>query len=227
MKWAVISLLLLAFFASNGQDSPPAAAYRIGNGVSAPLVRSKKEPEYSQEARNARAEGTVTLSLVVDKDGMPRNITATKRLGFGLDEKAIEAVEAWRFVPGQKDGNPVPVMVTIQVNFRLVDAPAYWRVDRAEYNLPAGASRPSVERPEFPPFSHSQETGSVTLTLEVDEHGNPINIHVEKSSDPKWEEEVMAAARKWKFSPSQREGTAISVPLTLTLTLVPAPAKAQ
>jgi len=124
MKWAVISLIFLTFSVAFGQDSPPAErVYRIGNGVSAPRVASKKEPEYSQEARRARVEGTVALSLVVDKDGMAKNITVAKRLGFGLDEKAVEAVEEWRFVPGQKDGNPVPVLATIQVNFRLLTAP--------------------------------------------------------------------------------------------------------
>jgi len=230
MKRAGISLIFLTFSVAFGQDSPPAErVYRIGNGVSAPRVASKKEPEYSQEARRARVEGIVTLSLVVDKDGMAKNITVSKRLGFGLDEKAAEAVEEWRFVPGQKDGNPVPVLATIQVNFRLLTAPGYWRLDRAEYDIPVGASRPLLEESQFPPFSSSEETGSVTLTLDVDERGNPTNIHVEKSSDPKWEEDVIAAVRKWRFDPGRREGTPITVALTLDFTRVgaTAPRKAQ
>jgi TonB family protein len=224
---------------SSGSPTPPTTpgVYRLGGGVSAPRVLSKKEPEYSEEARKGRLGGTSVLSLVVGEDGVPRNITVTKRLGLGLDEKAIEAVGEWRFLPGQKEGKPVAVVATIQVNFRLNSSPWYWRLDRAEYNLPVGASRPSLQRTEFPPFSPSQETGSVTLTLDVDEEGSPINIHAGKSSDAKWEEEVIPAVRKWRFEPGRKEGTPIAVPLTLEFSRVgpiavpapppPPPAQAQ
>ena len=95
-------------------------AYRIGGGVSAPSILSKVEPEYSEEARKAKWQGTVQLSLVVDDQGRPQSIKVTRSLGLGLDQKAIEAVEKWRFRPGMKDGKPVPVMATIEVNFRLL-----------------------------------------------------------------------------------------------------------
>ncbi|MDP9115382.1 MAG: energy transducer TonB, partial [Acidobacteriota bacterium] len=95
-------------------------AYRIGGGVSAPSVLSKVEPEYSEEARKAKWQGTVVLSLVVDDQGRPQNLKVLRSLGLGLDQKAIEAVEKWRFKPGMKDGKPVPVMATIEVNFRLL-----------------------------------------------------------------------------------------------------------
>ena len=94
-------------------------AFRIGGGVTAPSVLSKVEPAYSEEARSAKLGGTVVLSLVVDDLGHPQNIKVLRSLGLGLDEKAVEAVEQWRFKPGIKDGKPVPVMVTIEVNFRL------------------------------------------------------------------------------------------------------------
>jgi TonB family protein len=95
-------------------------AFRIGGGVSAPSVLSKVEPEYSEEARKAKWQGTVVLSLVVDDQGRPQNLKVLRSLGLGLDQKAIEAVEKWRFKPGMKDGKPVPVMATIEVNFRLL-----------------------------------------------------------------------------------------------------------
>ena len=60
------------------------------------------------------------LSVVVDSEGHARNVKVVKSLGMGLDEKAIEAVEKWRFKPGMKDGHPVNVLATIQVNFRLL-----------------------------------------------------------------------------------------------------------
>lgn len=94
--------------------------FRIGGGVSAPIVLSKTEPEYSEEARKAKYQGTVVLTIIVDAQGMPRNIKVVRPLGLGLDEKAIEAVEKWRFRPAMKDGKAVNVQATVEVNFRLL-----------------------------------------------------------------------------------------------------------
>jgi len=95
-------------------------AYRIGGGVSQPIPIFKPEPEYSEEARKAKFQGTVMLAIVVDTDGKAKNIRVVRPLGMGLDEKAVEAVAKWRFKPGQKDGRPVPVMANVEVNFRLL-----------------------------------------------------------------------------------------------------------
>ncbi|MBZ5608011.1 MAG: energy transducer TonB [Acidobacteriia bacterium] len=95
-------------------------AYRIGGGVSPPTVLFKVEPEYSEEARKAKFQGTVVLFVVVDEKGNPRDLKVIRPLGLGLDQKAIEAVEKWKFSPGKKDGKPVPVQATIEVNFRLL-----------------------------------------------------------------------------------------------------------
>ena len=57
--------------------------------------------------------------VVVDTDGKPRNIRIKRPAGQGLDEKAIEALNKWRFTPGMKDGSPVPVLINIEMNFRL------------------------------------------------------------------------------------------------------------
>jgi TonB family protein len=80
----------------------------------------KPEPEYSEEARKAKWQGAVLLQLVVDENGVPQEIRVVKSLGLGLDQKAIEAVQKWRFKPGLKDGKPVPVSANIEVNFRLL-----------------------------------------------------------------------------------------------------------
>ncbi len=95
-------------------------AYKIGGGVSAPSIIYKVEPEYSEEARKAKFQGTVVLFVVVDEHGNPRDIKILRPLGLGLDEKAVEAVEKWKFSPGKKDGKPVPVQAQIEVNFRLL-----------------------------------------------------------------------------------------------------------
>lgn len=94
-------------------------AYRVGGGVSAPKAIYSPDPEYSEEARKARYQGTVVLWLVVDANGRPQQIRVQRALGMGLDEKAIEAVKQWKFDPARKDGQAVPVMIYVEVNFRL------------------------------------------------------------------------------------------------------------
>jgi len=95
-------------------------AFRVGGGVSQPAVIYKVDPEYSEEARKAKYSGTVLLQLVVDVDGKAKNIKVVKGVGLGLDEKAVEAVTKWKFTPGKKNGSPVPVYATVEVNFRLL-----------------------------------------------------------------------------------------------------------
>jgi protein TonB len=94
--------------------------FRVGGGVSAPVVVFKLDPEYSEEARKAKYSGTVLLSIIVDSEGKARDIHVARSLGMGLDEKAIEAVAKWKFRPGMKGGQAVNVRATIEVNFRLL-----------------------------------------------------------------------------------------------------------
>jgi TonB family protein len=94
--------------------------FRVGGGVTAPSLLYKVEPEYSEEARKAKYQGTVLLYIEVDPSGHATNIRVQRSLGLGLDEKAIEAVKKWKFAPGKKDGKPVTVAATIEVNFRLL-----------------------------------------------------------------------------------------------------------
>jgi TonB family protein len=110
----VRELVLAQVAVSAAERTSPAAASRL-------LPRwFRPEPEYSEEARKAKWSGAVTISLVVDVNGMPKDIQVIKALGMGLDQKAIEAVQKWRFRPGTKDGKPVPVQAVIEVNFRLL-----------------------------------------------------------------------------------------------------------
>jgi protein TonB len=94
--------------------------YRPGGDVSAPTILTKVDPEYSEEARKAKYSGVVLLSIVVDEHGLPRDIRIVRPLGLGLDQKAIEAVQHWRFVPGRKGGHPVATQATVEVSFRLL-----------------------------------------------------------------------------------------------------------
>ena len=94
-------------------------AYRVGGAVHAPKVIFRVEPEFSEEARKNKWQGVVILRVIIGKDGKPQDISVQRSLGMGLDEKAVEAVKQWRFDPGTKDGQPVPVEVSMEVSFRL------------------------------------------------------------------------------------------------------------
>jgi periplasmic protein TonB len=93
--------------------------YRVGGGVTAPRALYTPDPEFSEQARKAKYQGTVVVWLIVGADGRPRDIRIQRTLGMGLDEKAIEAIRKWRFEPARKDGVPVAVQINVEVNFRL------------------------------------------------------------------------------------------------------------
>src|SRR3954468_23927034 len=93
--------------------------YRVGGGVSAPRLLVSPDPEYSEEARKAKYQGTVVVWLIVGPDGRPAKLKIQRALGMGLDEKALEAVKQWRFEPAKKDNQPVAVQLSVEVNFHL------------------------------------------------------------------------------------------------------------
>jgi periplasmic protein TonB len=93
--------------------------FRIGGGVSAPRPLFTPDPEYSEEARKAKYQGTCVLWLVIGSDGRPREMRVARSLGMGLDEKAMLAVKQWKFEPAMKDGHPVAVQMNVEVSFRL------------------------------------------------------------------------------------------------------------
>lgn len=94
--------------------------YRIGGDVKPPVLLSKVEPQYSDEARVAKYQGTALLYVEVTAEGSVRNVHVLRGLGLGLDEKAIEAVKQWKFNPAAKNGQAVAVSAHIEVNFRLL-----------------------------------------------------------------------------------------------------------
>jgi TonB family protein len=93
--------------------------YKVGGGISAPQAISAPDPDYTEEARKAKKQGTCVLWLIVDSAGRPRDLKVVRGLGFGLDAKALEAVRQWRFQPALKDGKPVDVQISVEVEFHL------------------------------------------------------------------------------------------------------------
>jgi periplasmic protein TonB len=103
-----------------GTGSGPGGDYRPQRLSALPQLLWKTEPEYSEEARKARHQGSVLLALEIDSEGRPRNIRVVQSLGLGLDERAVAAVLQWRFKPGLLNGRPVNAPIRVEVSFRLL-----------------------------------------------------------------------------------------------------------
>jgi TonB family protein len=102
-----------------GPGSDGGVVYSPGRGVAPPVPIYAPEAEFSDEARRSKYQGVCLISIIVDTQGNPQNPRVVQRLGMGLDEKAIEAIRRYKFKPGTKDGKPVPVLITIEVDFRM------------------------------------------------------------------------------------------------------------
>lgn len=95
--------------------------YRPGNGVQLPRLRKAVRPQYTSDAMRAKVQGTVLLECVVRPDGTVGDVQVARSLDptFGLDQEAIKAAKQWLFVPGTRFGEPVSVLITIELTFTL------------------------------------------------------------------------------------------------------------
>jgi len=96
-------------------------AYRPGAGITLPRVLREVKPQYTADAMRAKVQGAVWLECIVLPDGSVGDVRVTKSLDpvFGLDQEAIKAAKMWRFSPGVRQGEPVPVIITIELTFTL------------------------------------------------------------------------------------------------------------
>ena len=191
---------------------PP--VFQPGLDVTAPFVVAKAKPAYTQEARLARLEGSVLLSLVVGADGQPRDIQVARPIGLGLDESAVENVRAWQFKPGAKNGTPVAVRIMAEVFFRPRRTLWDWHLVRAAFRSAALETRPALIKVKFPATVDLEENASVTIAFDISPTGVPVNVLAVKSSDARWESELLAAVREgWRFRPGIIDGKPATVPV--------------
>jgi TonB family protein len=193
-------------------------------GITGPVPIQKTDPEYSEEARAAGLEGTVTLSGMIGADGFMRDPQVTGPLGLGLDEKAVEAVRQWKFTPW-------PVTWSVGVDFVLPSKQSRWHLIQAAFETPPGASRPVFASANYPRGPGIRVTvfdegriiqaigrqAFVRLSFDVDEQGTPVHFQVKRASLALWGEEAIAVVRAWRFQPAMKNGIPVSVPCTLDL----------
>jgi outer membrane biosynthesis protein TonB len=119
--------------ASSNESRPnpdSSGKYHVGDGVTAPQLTFAVEPEFSEQARKKHIRGTCTVSLTVGPDGIPINIHITKSVADGvaeklreaahtLDENCTKSVEQYRYKPATYRGKPVPVELTVEVEYHI------------------------------------------------------------------------------------------------------------
>ena len=96
------------------------AAEKPAPVTKAPRKIQSPEPEYTEEARAKRIEGSVLLKGEIGTDGRVTNIRLARGLGHGLDQKAVECLRKWQFAPATRQGEPVTVQANFEINFRLL-----------------------------------------------------------------------------------------------------------
>jgi TonB family protein len=106
--------------AQDSQSKGVEPVYEPGGDVKPPKLIHYVEPEFSNSSKEAFVEGTVRISTVVTRDGVPTSLRVISGLNAGEDQTAIDAVKQWRFAPGTRNGQPVNVKVTVEVEFHLL-----------------------------------------------------------------------------------------------------------
>lgn len=201
----------------------PPGVFRIGGGVSAPVPTFRADPEYSEEARKAKWQGAVLLQVVIDESGIPQSIQVVRPLGLGLDQKAIEAVEKWRFKPGMKDGQPVPVAANIEVNFRLLQSPELATgtppvPGTVQVSVGTMSSR-IVSRvpPDYPSVAKlARVQGTVEVGVIVGPDGKVQNVQY-VSGPAMLAQAALDAVKQWVFQPLLENNQPVSVQSTVTV----------
>jgi len=145
-----------------------------------------------------------------------------------LDEKAMEAIRQYKFKPAMKDGTtPVPVMITIEVNFRLYSGrkpPHTSPIPNAAANfdtVPPGVLAPlpiNYVEPKYSRYAQKHHiSGECVIGLTVDIHGIPQNVHIVTSLEPTLDENAVDAVRKWRYTPAMIKGNAVPFESTIKI----------
>ena len=212
-------------------------AYRPGSGVSDPVPIKDARPNYTSAALQAGIEGTVELEAVVEPNGTIQQVRVTKSLDrqFGLDNEAIVAAKKWLFKPGYKDGKPVPVLVTLILEFQTGAPqrdinPEWAKMSPEEFRKGAvtqgtpGATPPTLIRQVMPRYTADAMRQKIQGIVEVEAVVLPTGavdrVRVLKSLDgADLDREALRAALQSTFVPNSGRLNANPVPVVVTLTL--------
>jgi TonB family protein len=223
----------------NAKPSQPTpdddGVYSVGPGILAPSVTQKvyvKIPDPDHVPADSIG-GVCLLSLVVDSEGLPKNIEVVTSHGEAFDRAAIEAIEQFKFEPGTLDGKPVPVRVYAWTRFFADMRPPVTRIlvhnsPSGEFSRAAtwidGASRPGQQRnydtPPEPLFSPVAEysdqarrkriEGVVVASVLINEKGRPTDVRIEKPLGYGLDENALECIGQYKFKPATKDGVPVA-----------------
>ena len=180
-----------------------------------PVLVKEVKPEYTDAAKARKVQGSVELALLVQADGAPGpDIRVTKSLDPDLDQQAIKAARQWRFKPGTKDGQPVPVEVNIEMTFTLRDGPVY--------KISEGVTAPKATIHPNPRYTQraldEHIHGTVELSGIVETDGSVSSIKVVKGLNEDLDQQAVAALKQWRFTPGQKDGANVRVEVQVEMT---------
>jgi TonB family protein len=175
-------------------------------GTRPPRVISQGEPEYSEEARRATVNSTVTVSLVVSENGAPQDIKVVHGAGFGLDEMAVRAIGTWRFEPGAKEGKPFPASTHVDLHFKIFDQTHAGQIARLNFSLAPGVERPELIEGKIPSNPDQPGDASMRVRFAVSPDGQPKNFQTFETNNPEWTERALQKMNDWRFRPAVRAG---------------------
>jgi hypothetical protein len=183
--------------------------------------------DYSDEAHIAELEGTVLLEGFIGEDGMAHDLSVLRPLGLGLDEKAIESVRQWLFMPSWTSERSV-----IAVDFFLSSKLSRWHLAGVDFSAPSGVERPAFLNAPYPggagvlgnaAIEEGQLLGAIgrqamaTVSFDINELGMPVHIQARAASEPTWGPEAVTLVSGWRFKPGIKDGLPVSVPCTVDL----------
>jgi TonB family protein len=182
--------------------------------VTSPVLIREVKPTYTKAAMDRKVQGTVEVNAVILADGTVGDVTIKKSLDPDLDAEAIRAAKQWKFKPGTKDGEPVPVEVSIELSFTLRDGPTY--------KIGAGVSAPVLMKEVKPKYTEGAMRRKVQGTVEVEAvilpDGTVGDVRVTKPLDEELDQQAVAAAKQWTFKPGIKDGKPVAVQVNIELT---------
>jgi len=187
------------------------------------VIEYSAPPLYSDEARNRKVEGVVTLEVVIDAAGRTGLTRVVRGLGFGLDDNARLAVRHWQFAPARQHGIPIESIATIDVTFSLANEALNELIanDMATRVGP-GVTPPRIVR-RVPVSTGSADrsdrpSGSVVLDVVLREDGTPRVVRIVRSLESDRDREAIQAFEQWRFSPAMKDGAPVKVRLNAEVT---------
>jgi protein TonB len=187
-----------------GREVAPDGAIRVGGNIKSPAKVYDVRPVYPDIAKAARVSGVVILEVRVAPDGTVEDAMVLRSIPL-LDQAAIDAVRQWRFTPTLLNGQPVPVMLTVTVNFtpdKEPEASAAPAMEQAVEVTPEGRAPRVIKEvnPVYPDDAREAKVeGMVEVEATIGTDGKVTDVRVIRSV-PMLDDAAVAAVRAWEFS---------------------------